>query len=170
MPNKKVDVIKRVYFDADVLISLISKTKGRFHIIEDLMNEAENGKIIIFTSQYSVAEVAFAEHEKPSGENPKPKIDKFIPDKINKLWHPDSIIKLVDVHHLITRNAKDLMRRVHPLSLKPPDAIHLATAKMMGVSDYFCYDDRLDKFAKKLGYHIKRPEIENLFPDPEEQI
>jgi hypothetical protein len=97
-------------------------------------------------------------------------LDEETEAKIDKLWHPDSVIKTVEIHELITRNAKDLMRQIMPLgySLKPGDAIHLVTAQFASATEFHTYDHRLFKFQQYLGFGIGYPHVDALplFPTP----
>lgn len=62
------------------------------------------------------------------------------------------------------------MRSVIPrgFSLKPPDAIHLATAKVWEVDEFHTYDAKLFKFEAMMGFRIVYPHTDQLplFPTP----
>lgn len=48
-------------------------------------------------------------------------------------------------------------------SLKPPDAIHLATAKRCGVDEFHTYESALEKYSEIIGCRIGKPQI-SRFP------
>lgn len=54
---------------------------------------------------------------------------------------------------MIALKAQQLMRAaiVNKWSLKPADAIHLATAAQLKVQEFHTYDDRLEKFSSLDG-------------------
>lgn len=47
-------------------------------------------------------------------------------------------------------------------SLKPADAIHLATAKRMELDEIHTYDPSLNKFSELTGIKIREPHTERL--------
>jgi predicted nucleic acid-binding protein len=79
--------------------------------------------------------------------------------KINKLWEPASPVVMVEFHTLIAEAAQRLTRSGVPqgLSLKPMDAVHLATARRMEVDAFHTYDGPLKKWAAQVGYPIGEP-------------
>ncbi len=72
-----------------------------------------------------------------------------------------SPIQLVEFYDPIPGKAAELIRRaiVKGWQLKPGDAIHLATADHLKVSEFQTYDDKLDKFKELTDTHypICRP-------------
>jgi predicted nucleic acid-binding protein len=158
MPNSDKD-IPRVYWDACVLLHYIEGTPDRVETIASLLDAAERGEAIVYTSQLSIAEVAFGK-EKKEGKA----LDPDVEERINKLWHPQSPVKLVEVHQLVAYEARSLMRQFLPRgwSLKPPDAIHFATAKELKVSEFFTYDDKLFRYSDELGFKVCAPYAKQL--------
>lgn len=153
---------KRVYWDACVFLSLIEGTPGRIPIIEALVDDCESGKIEIYSSMLSIAEVAFAKSEKDGKE-----LSEEIGDKINRLWYPPAPFKLIEVHKTLVLEAQSYVRNAVPksLGLKPPDAIHLVTAKKVNASVFHSYDDfkgKHEKVGEFLGIPIKQPKAEGF--------
>jgi predicted nucleic acid-binding protein len=147
------------YFDSCLFLALVNEEPNRFKVIEVLLENAEKQECEIWTSQLSIVEVAFGEQEKKGKA-----LSKATESKISKLWHPSSPVRIVDVHSLITLAAKDLIRNAmkqgwtkgEDWSIKPPDAIHLATAKLAKATYFFSYDVRLLKL-KTCGVDIREP-------------
>jgi predicted nucleic acid-binding protein len=160
MPEGKVP---RFYWDTCVFLSAIERVPDRVAVIEKLLDDADEGRIEIFTSTASITEVAFAKLEKSQRG-----LDAAVADKISQLWSETSPIKLVEFHELIAFAARDLVRLAMPneWNLKPMDAIHLATAQRVGVDAFHTYDSKLNKYAKATGLRIEPPYAPVLpFPD-----
>jgi len=144
----------RVYLDACVLLSFVNETADRMPAIEQVLAESRQQKIELITSTMSVVEVACAAEELAQKA-----IDEETERKIDSLWTPGSVVKLVELHLAIGKLARSLMRAAIPfgLSLKPADAIHLATAKYMGASRFHTYDGKLSRYAEATGLIIAEP-------------
>ena len=100
----------------------------------------------IVTSVLSITEVAFAKIEQDQKA-----LDPEVERKIDKLWQVGAPIKIVEMYELIAVRAKHLMRTAveKGWSLKPADAIHLATADQLKVAEFHTYDEGLDKFSER---------------------
>ena len=159
---KKDKVKKRFYWDANVFLSAINANADRLPVIEAILDDCDSGDSEVFTSMLSITEVAFSEAEQESRL-----LDDQTEDKIDKIWLPPSPVKLIEIHGFVLWDAKDLMRTSirKGWSLKPADAIHLATAKRVKVDEIHTYDSSLDKYVEILGCTITRPRIDRLqFP------
>ena len=55
-------------------------------------------------------------------------------------------------------------------SLKPADAIHLASAQSLGIEEFYTYDDKLPRYGTMIGCKICEPYIiqlrMNFDPEP----
>jgi predicted nucleic acid-binding protein len=151
--------IPKYYWDACVFLSGIEETLDRRPIIENILEDCENGNVEIYTSLLTVCEVAFAKAEKD-----RKVLDPDIERKIDRLWSPPSPVKLVEIDQLTVLDARDLIRETVPYEciLKPPDAIHLVSAKRMGVTEFHTYDDKLGKFSEMMGYRIRKPHTDKF--------
>jgi predicted nucleic acid-binding protein len=147
------------YWDSCVFLSYIEETPNRLPDIDGLLENAEKGKIEIITSTITIVEVAYAKTEREEGL-----LDPNVERKIEKLWIPPSPIRLVEFHKVIADKAKELIRRSLSLglSLKPMDAIHLATAQDMNANGFHTYDDKLTRFEQLVNFKIDRPLITQL--------
>ncbi len=154
---------KKIYWDACVFLSLIEADADRIDMIESVLDEMEKGKVQIFTSMISIAEVAFAKQEKDGK-----KLSKVVEQKIDGLWKNGSPFLLVDVYRTVVNDARSLVREAlqQSLPLKPPDAIHFATAKRLGASQFHTYDEFRNKTAELsqlLAVPIGPPDVSGKF-------
>ncbi len=142
----------KYYWDACVFIHVI--TGVELSTLEPLLTRAQNKTIEICTSLITIAEVAATQDEKESR-----RLDPVIEDKIDTLWLPSSPVKLVEVFDSIVFQAKSLMRQAIPRgwSLKPYDAIHLATAQVVKVDQFHSYDRSLSKYSSITDFEILKP-------------
>jgi predicted nucleic acid-binding protein len=152
------DDLCRVYWDSNVILSYLNDVPDRVATIEELFRQARAEEIELLTSSISRVEVAFVESERESRE-----LDADVEETINRLWQPGSPIKTVEFYDLIGDGARRLMRRGVSQGwglLKPKDAIHLATAERMGVSEMHSYDNRVKKWSGELGFPITDAQTE----------
>lgn len=143
---------RRVYWDTCVVLSFLNDVPERMPTIEELFKQARAEEIELLTSSVSRVEVAFIQSEKDSGT-----LDSEAEAAIVAFWAPGSPIKTVEFYDLIADDARALVRRGIEQgwgNLKPMDAIHLATAQRMKVSEMHSYDDRLKKWSGHLGFPI----------------
>ena len=150
------DEASRIYWDSNVLLSYINDHPDRVPIIEELFRQARAGDIELFTSAVSRVEVAFAAAEKAEGS-----LDTTVEEQIDTLWAPGSPVKTVEFYDLIGDRARALMRQGIAQgwgSLKPIDAIHLATAQQMAVAEFHTYCERLQAWSGHLGFPVTEPQ------------
>jgi predicted nucleic acid-binding protein len=130
---------RRIYWDACVWIALIQREKILFplEVAEDrdtmcrsVIEAAKKGTIEILTSTLSLAEVC-----------KNPGIRSTRADLIADYFETDYIL-LANVDRGVGERARVLMTSGHS-GLKPPDAIHLATAALSGVEEMHTFDGRL---------------------------
>lgn len=133
--------LKRVYWDACSWIALIQKEKiqkpnGRIEDREQMcrgvIEAARKGKVEILTSALCLAEVC---------KNPG-LVQSQTTDKIAAFFERDFIF-VINVDTAVGEKARELMMVGHS-GLKPPDAIHLATALLSpGVDELHTFDGKL---------------------------
>jgi predicted nucleic acid-binding protein len=106
----------------------------------------------ITTSTLAITEVAFFAFERQQGLNP------MAASTFDTFWN-DPLIRLVPVSIAIARAARHLVcdSLVTGPRLKPPDAIHLATAQRLGVTYLHSYDRTLHRYSGRLGFPISTP-------------
>jgi predicted nucleic acid-binding protein len=144
-----------VYWDSDVLLAYVNGEDGRVENIRALLNDADRGLVQILTSTLSVTEVAFAAHEKAGGA-----LDAEADENIRQLWLPPSPINLVEFHFRLAERSRDMIRIAvtNGWRLKPPDAIHLATAESVGAVKLHTYNLRdFERWGGVLGMSVEEP-------------
>lgn len=147
---------QRNYWDSCVFLSYISEVEGRTPTIDALLAESsdpEHDREIV-TSTFTIVEVAFALHEKTQKV-----LDPEAEAKIEALWADRYAVKLIDFHEGVGREARTLIRgsMAAGWSLKPGDAIHLASARSLGVAEFHTYSKDLVKYADMAGFPIMEP-------------
>jgi predicted nucleic acid-binding protein len=151
--------LPRIYWDSCVPLSYINGYPDRVIHIAPLL-QGSGGDYQLITSVLAVVEVAYA-----ATEQSKNILDAHTLTKIESLWRPGSPILLVEFYQLIGESARALMRDaiLKGWSLRPADAIHLATADRLGVKEFHTYDHRLDKFRAitQTQFPICRPIASN---------
>src|SRR5207302_316632 len=120
---------------------------------------SSGGKLEIVTSTLSITEVAFGAEE-VIGQP----LDETLEDQIDAFWDDPSTIKLREFDRIIAREARTLIRAARSTgwSLKPADAIHLASAKMVVASEIHTYDASLFKYAELIGISVREPYTDQL--------
>lgn len=118
-----------VYIETTVILALLKGEKGRADLCAAALTDAKEGATHAITSALTIAEVI-----KLNGEA------GYLPESTHEtikrfFQHPWIYVVSVD------RRVASQARRIAPqLSLKPPDAIHLATAQLYSAERFFTFD------------------------------
>ncbi len=159
MPNNRTIV----YWDACVLLSYINGIADRMPILDALLasSASDNGDIKLHSSAIARVEVAFGVAEKE-----KKALDPKVEQQIDALWADPAAVVTVDYHDGIGTMARRLIRAAltKGWSLKPADAIHLATAQWLAEVtgqkvEFHTYSKDLPRFATLTDYQISQPII-----------
>jgi predicted nucleic acid-binding protein len=150
-----------IYWDSCVFISWLEKDPNRYDTIYKLFHQTveQQGKIV--TSVISVAEVAYVAQEKQQGI-----LAVETENQLDALWN-NPAIQLVEAPKHLMQETRRLMRLAlsHRWSLKPADALHLATAEWVNkksptpVNEFHTYDARLEKYKIMIGLEICEPHV-----------
>lgn len=151
---------RRVYLDANVFIAYLANEAGRGPVVASLFEDAERGRIELLTSVLTVTEVAFVASEQASND---PQAEE---DAIAKLWVPESPVKLTDISMRVAERAREIVRmtsRSDMRGVKPPDAIHLASAEVHGCQGFFTYEAETtrDQWERWVELTVSEPYTEN---------
>ena len=150
-----------IYWDACVFLSYINEVPNRIGVLDALLasSASDNGTVKIYTSAITRVEVSFAAPER-AGQTLDPQTEQLI----DNLWADPDAIVTVEYHDGIGIEARRLMREglQHGWSLKPLDAIHLATAQWLSsvgieVDEFHTYDSQLRRYAAIIGVKIIEP-------------
>lgn len=158
------------YWDSCVFLSYIAKTPERIATLDALWEQVDkNPHQRILTSSLSIIEVAYA-----SGDG-RPKRRSFEEETaIDRLWN-DPSIQLIELFPQLLYQSRSLMRNAlsEGWSIKPYDAVHLATAhwasQQIGkVHELHTYDEKLFKYSPFIGNlticepHILQPRLPDI--------
>jgi len=150
MSNKK----RRCYWDACCFIDLIQQTTSRIEVLEQLRSQAQRGEIDIVTSSYTLAEVIKDDKGAPVNDDDEQRIATLF-------LEPYIGVRLL--HRQVGNKARQIAR-AH--SLKPGDAIHVATAILEEADVLHTYDEK--RLLKRNGVigdpplRIERPSVPQL--------
>ena len=143
MPNDPI----LTYWDANLFLDYVSNTPGRIDILDALIAESRSGDTQIATSILSISEAAYSEAEKEARQ-----ADPLVEEALNMMFGDYSLLTLIEYDQLIAVRARSLMRRTLSLegSLKPADAIHLASAEHIGADIVYSFDAKLQRRSIEL--------------------
>ncbi len=123
----------KYYWDACAWIGLIKQEPGRFDSLKHVIEEAQKGKIEIWTSAFTLAEVF-------KRKCPEEQVGLDQPDDIAfEDYIAQDFVKRVQVDTDVGTVARRLLRKF-PNLRKPQDAIHAATAALNNVDELHTFD------------------------------
>ena len=152
-----------IYWDSCVVLAYMNAEQERLPTIEAIIQNVakSNGQTKLVTSMIAKVEIAYIALEKD-----KRTLDPAIEKRFDDFWHDDSIIELVELHDEIARLARSLMRQTIASgrrTLKPFDAIHLATAKSIGAKEFQTYNIKdFEQLSTSTGLTVCEPHIDQL--------
>lgn len=152
MPGERL-----VYWDACVFVALLNKDPDRCQTLVTMLEQfEEDDSARVVTSTITKVEAAFT-----AAERANQVLDDSVLAEMDHLWEGSPTIYLVEFHDEIATMARELIRYAitQKWSLKPYDAIHLATAQWYQVHEFDTYDEPLDKYAPLVGFPIHRPQV-----------
>lgn len=123
----------KYYWDACAWIALIQQEPGRFESLKHIADEAKSGRVEIWTSNFTLAEV----YKRPIDNGQAsllPANDAAFEDYILQPF-----IQRVQVDYDIGKLARTLLRK-YPVIQKPQDGVHLATSLISNIDEMHTYD------------------------------
>ena len=140
MPTRQL-----VYWDSCVFIDWIQKDKpDRVALLQPVIDAAYAGKIVIVTSAFGLAEVVRCNGPDVLSEEDESRILRFF---------KNPFISVRNVDRRVAQEARSICR--HRLStgagLKPPDAVHVATALLHKVGSFHTFDRGVLRFDQMFG-------------------
>lgn len=134
------------YWDASAFVAFIVGEPGRAEDCRKLLDEAASGAYLLFTSAITLAEVTRKRHQ-PVNPDVRQTIEKFF---------ENPYIETVNADRFTVLRARDLI--FQHLSLRPNDAIHLASAQRANCTMLYTYDkDLLDLNGSIIDLEIVEP-------------
>jgi predicted nucleic acid-binding protein len=132
--------IEKRYWESSVIIAYLNGERGRAEECQAILDEAEQGKIWIYTSALTITEVLKYRGAKP--------ISKDKREKVRDFFQVD-YIRVIQIDRWIAYGAQDL---VWENGIPPKDALHVASALKAEVDALETYDnDDLIKKSKTVG-------------------
>nr|VFK16046.1 MAG: Predicted nucleic acid-binding protein, contains PIN domain [Candidatus Kentron sp. LFY] len=121
----------RIYFDSNLFIYLVERIEPYAAVLRELVNAAEDEKLIITTSNLMLSEVLVKPIERKNLIQQR----AFL-----SLQYATRLERLAISEEILIRAAG--IRAEHK-SLKLPDAIHIATAQLADCDDFLTNDKRI---------------------------
>ncbi len=142
------------YWDSSVIIAYINEERGRVDTCKAILDDAEQGKIRIYTSALTITEVLKYKGAKPISKDKK---------EILKAFFQNDYITIVQVDRWVGFAAQEL---VWDNGIPPKDSLHVASALHAKVDVIETYDnDDLIKKSKTVGspaLEIREPKYAQL--------
>ena len=149
------------YWDSDVILSYLNKETARHKVLSQILREvrATDGAIKIISSTIAKVEVSYLKN------NNAPDTSQQAVDSIDRFFLDSSVIELVGVNDFVTDLARQYIvcLKSKGMKLTPADAIHIATAKWVGVSVFHTYNTKdFKRLEQSVAFDIKTPQLEQL--------
>lgn len=141
--------VERIYWDSDCFVAWFNDETNKAECCDGVIQRAERGEVLIVTSTLTLAEVLWMRGHKKLTPKKAEKVQKFF---------RRSYLRLYNVTRKIAESAQVL---VWESSIKPKDAIHVATALNLDVVALETFDEGLLKKSGKVGeplLKIRKPE------------
>lgn len=149
----------RQYFDANIFIAVLKQETidghERWRHCQQLLQEAEARRCIAVTSTMTIAEV--------TGGRPRP-LPVHTKVAVRSLFGNDWLV-LVGTDRFVAESARELIWEFP--TLRPIDAIHLASALSAGCEVLYTYDENhLLKLSGRSDIRIERPLFTGAVQEP----
>ncbi|MGE3993523.1 type II toxin-antitoxin system VapC family toxin [Pseudorhodoplanes sp.] len=129
----------RRYWDSDCFLGYLMAEQDKVADCEQVLQAAEDGKVIIVTSALTIAEVLALRGRDPIPTANREKVEQFFRNEY------------IAVHNITRRISETARSFVWDYRVKPKDALHVATAIDAGLSLMNSFDKPLSKKSGKIG-------------------
>ncbi|MDE0331722.1 MAG: type II toxin-antitoxin system VapC family toxin [Nitrospinae bacterium] len=124
-------MVEKIYWDSDCFLGHFQNEAGKVEKCAGVLQRADRGDVIIVTSALTIAEVLW--------KRGAPRLTKDKAEIVRRFFRR-SYIRVYNVSRKIAESAQDL---VWDHSIKPKDAIHVATAINLMVDALETFDEDL---------------------------
>ncbi len=124
-------MVEKIYWDSDCFLGYFQNEEGKVEKCDGVLQKADRGDVIIVTSALTIAEVLW--------KRGAPRLTKDKAEIVRRFFRR-SYIRVYNVSRKIAESAQDL---VWDHSIKPKDAIHVATAINLMVDALETFDEDL---------------------------
>jgi predicted nucleic acid-binding protein len=144
-------VIDRVYWDSDCFLGWLLDEVDKVDSCEEVLAEAEDGRVQIVTSALTIAEVLALRWQ--------PKIPKDRRETVENFFKKPFVL----VRPITRRTAETARDIVWEGGIDPKDALHVATALEAKVPMLHSFDEKLQRNSGKVGgsplLQIRKPHV-----------
>lgn len=129
---------ERVYWDSSVFLAFLKQEEGRYKILRQWIERAENREVEIVASVFSLCEVARGPED-------------LLPEDQEQLiveFFDNPYILIQQLDEAVARRARALVRE---LGIPARDAVHIASALQTQVAVLHAYDKHLLNCSGKVG-------------------
>lgn len=128
-----------IYWDSDAFLGWLQEEAGKVELCQGTLERARGGDVVIVSSTLTLAEVLWMRNAPRIPEDKAEKVRRFFRHSYIRLW---------TVTRAIAEDAQDL---VWKQSIRPKDAIHVATAIAVKCSALETFDQALLDHSGSVG-------------------
>lgn len=144
------------YWDSNIFINVISGHEpDGGNILSAILKDVDDGRLRIATSAFTLAEVI---KPRNSGQKLSQNDEVTIKNAFKR-----TPINMVELSRHIAERAREIQ---WVSNVKPPDAVHIATAEYAKVDRFDTYDDKLIAAIKAIPAEFWRHQFEIGHPEP----
>lgn len=123
--------VEKIYWDSDCFLGHLQAEQGKADKCDGVIQRAERGEVLLVTSALTLAEVLWMR----GGQ----RVSKHKADVVQRFFRRS----FIRVHNVTRKIAESAQSLVWDHSIKPKDAIHVATALHLGIGTLETFDKNL---------------------------
>ena len=153
MPNEP----QWLYWDSCVFLAVLNEEQERLPTLRAILEEVgqSSGSLKLSTSILTLTEVAYVAAERDARQ-----LDPERLEDVDALLRNDALVDLIEFNETIALRAREFIREAMSQQnrFRPADAIHLASAVYLGVTEFQTYNtaDYLP-LSEHITFPIKQP-------------